>query len=91
MFSTLKPRIMPILSGCAGKHLAWKQIEGIGGSPISLPGALQFVGDFKQRAWEAERTQCIPKCSEICKSAYYLEEGIGRNLSTWTKSRRVEQ
>jgi hypothetical protein len=31
MFSTLKPRIMPIFERrLAGKRLAWKQIEGIG-------------------------------------------------------------
>jgi len=56
MFSTLEPRTTPIFQRRVGV-----KTSGLGanlralGSPISLPGALQFVSDLKRRALEAER------------------------------------
>ena len=61
MFSTLKPRVMPIVERrLAGKHLAWKQIEGIGARRSLSTWGLQFVGDFIRRAREAERKKYKP-------------------------------
>ena len=69
MFSTLRPRIMPIFRARV-KRLAWKRIFGNRGRRSFCFGALQFVSDFKRRAREAERDP-VYACNAV-KSAKSL-------------------
>jgi hypothetical protein len=61
MFSTLKPRIMPIFERRVGVKTSGldANLRELG-SPISLPGALQFVSDLKREHWKPNAYQHIP-------------------------------